>query len=144
MKRRAHRSLRSVLTEVTAKNPKTQKKRGEEAWAGKAPHGCSQVVRIMSGNPLHKFFSEMFLRLPRWCYSGCMKRIVRNKATRAYLSSEGEWVSDFRLAANFTSVEAAFSAVRSFAAKDVEYVLVIGQQPSDYDVAVSFFPSPWK
>jgi hypothetical protein len=70
-----------------------------------------------------------------------MKSIVRNKATRAYLSSEGKWVDDFQLAEDFKNADGAIAAVQKIAARDVELVLVMGQSPSDYDVAVSMFSS---
>ena len=66
-----------------------------------------------------------------------VKHFVRNKATRAYLSAEGTWVDDSRLAQDFQDVKSAFRTVDKLKVRDVELVLVMGQTPSDaYDITL--------
>lgn len=69
-----------------------------------------------------------------------MKHIVRSKATRAYLSTDGKWVPDCRLARDFRSVELVISEVQRLMLRDVELVLLMGEQPSEYDVTLGLFP----
>lgn len=67
-----------------------------------------------------------------------VKRVIRNKATHAYLSVEGNWVADVRCARDFEDTMAAFRAVHSLKVNDVELVLMMGQVPSaTYDITLS-------
>lgn len=66
-----------------------------------------------------------------------VKHFVRNKATRAYLSAEGTWVEDCRLAQDFQDVKSAFRTVDRLKVKGVELVLMMGQVPSEaYDITL--------
>lgn len=69
-----------------------------------------------------------------------VKRIVRNKTTREFLSADGKWVADCRLAQDFRSMELIIWEVQRLMLKDVELVLLMGEQPSDYDVTLGLFP----
>ncbi len=66
-----------------------------------------------------------------------MKRVIRNRATRAYLTPEGQW-GDFRLAKHFGDVqEAMFTCHRQQLLDAVEMVLVMGQEPNEeFDIAL--------
>jgi len=69
-----------------------------------------------------------------------MKRIVRHKTTRQYLSDDGTWATHYRSARDFENVESAIFEVQKLKLKNVELVLVMGKTPSDkYDVSLSFF-----
>ena len=66
-----------------------------------------------------------------------MKHVVRDKTTRAYLSSEGKWVDDCLLAQDFQDVKSAFRTVDKLKLKNAELVLMMGQTPSEaYDVTL--------
>ena len=59
-----------------------------------------------------------------------MKRIIRNRATREYLSAGGEWVRDFGCARDFEDAESAVLDVQDRHLEDTEFVLVMGAEPS--------------
>ena len=66
-----------------------------------------------------------------------VKRMIRNKATHAYLSAEGHWVGDYRLAQDFENTMSVFRAVGGLKVKDLELVLMIGPGPSEaYDITL--------
>lgn len=73
--------------------------------------------------------------------SGPLKHTIRSKATRTYLSADGKWVSDCRLAQDFQTPAVAISEVRKLKLRDVELVLLMGQQGSEYDVVLPMLPS---
>jgi hypothetical protein len=66
-----------------------------------------------------------------------VNRIIRKKGTRAYLSADGEWAADYRVAQGFESMECVLSAMEKHKLMDVELVMVMGENPcEDYDVAL--------
>jgi hypothetical protein len=66
-----------------------------------------------------------------------MKRLVRNKLTRAFLKTDGGWAADFHSAENFADVKSVMEACQSHGLANVELVLVMGSEPSAYyDIAL--------
>lgn len=65
-----------------------------------------------------------------------VKRVIRRKGGGVYLSADGKWVADSRLAQDFANAEMALSAVQGLRLQNVELVLLIGEQPSEYDIAL--------
>lgn len=64
-----------------------------------------------------------------------MKRVVRNKITRAFLDANGGWADDFESARRFEDVKSVMEACAEHGLTDVELVLVMGSQPSaEYDI----------
>ena len=70
-----------------------------------------------------------------------LKRLIRNRATRAYLTADGDW-GDFPLAEDFSDVHDALLACQKHGIMEVvDMVLIMGEKPSDnYDVASSLLP----
>lgn len=69
-----------------------------------------------------------------------MKRLIRNRATDAYLMTDGQW-GDFAAAELFPNIPAALVAWQERGMQGaVEIVLVMGDTPNElYDVALSLF-----
>lgn len=64
-----------------------------------------------------------------------MKRVIRNKLTRAYLTADGGWTLDFGLAHDFKDVGSALRASKRHQTTELELVLVMGASPSpQYDI----------
>lgn len=66
-----------------------------------------------------------------------MKRLLRNKVSRAFLDADGGWVADFRAARSFQDVKSVVEACQEHELSNVELLLVMGTQPSaEYDIAL--------
>lgn len=69
-----------------------------------------------------------------------VKHLVQNKATRAYLTGDGKWEYDYRLAQDFNNMQAAMHACLRHRIADADLLLMIGDRPSQtYDVALPLF-----
>ena len=55
---------------------------------------------------------------------------------------EGTWTRNFDMAENFRDIEAALNAVQHLKLEGVEYVLMMGDAPSIYDVSMPFVLNP--
>jgi hypothetical protein len=72
-----------------------------------------------------------------------MKRIVRDKATRAYLSADGKWASDHQVAQEFPNMNSVWSVIQKQRLTGVELVLVVGESRSDdYDIVLPLVSWP--
>ena len=71
-------------------------------------------------------------------HSPLMKRLIRNRATREYLTADGQW-GDFQFAKDFADAQSALITCRGCGITEtVEMVLTIGEAPcSGVDVAIS-------
>ena len=66
-----------------------------------------------------------------------MKRVIRNKKTRQFLAKDGRWTSDHTAAMVFANVKAVEAIYEAQSLKNVEEVLMVGDEPSArYDVIV--------
>jgi hypothetical protein len=65
-----------------------------------------------------------------------MKRMIRNRANKAFLAEGGNWTSDYRCAQAFTTYEDARKALANQKVKDVEWYYMFGDEPSEYDFTV--------
>ena len=72
-----------------------------------------------------------------------LKRIIRNRATRAFLAGDGSWTKDLSRALVFPNMEALVQEAEERALKDVELILVMGETLSkDYDIIMPLRPPP--
>ena len=72
-----------------------------------------------------------------------LKRIIRNRATRAFLAGDGTWTKDLGRALAFPNMEALVQEAEERALKDVELLLVMGDTLSkDYDIAMPLRAPP--
>lgn len=72
-----------------------------------------------------------------------LKRIIRNRATRAFLAEDGSWTKDLSRAQVFPNMEALVQEAQERALKDVELMLVMGETLSkDYDIIMPLRPPP--
>jgi hypothetical protein len=66
-----------------------------------------------------------------------MKRLIRNKKTQQYLTSNGTWTADHRAAMFFASGKAAQATWLAQGLQDSEEILILGDEPSaQYDIIV--------
>jgi hypothetical protein len=66
-----------------------------------------------------------------------MKKLIRNKATGAFLAEGGDWTTDCRRAQIFPTTEEVRGAVLKHALKDVELYYLFGAEPTAYDFTIS-------
>jgi hypothetical protein len=72
-----------------------------------------------------------------------LKRVIRNRATRAFLAEDGTWTKDLGQAQEFPNMEALVQEAQRRALKDVELMLVMGETLSkDYDIVMPLRPPP--
>jgi hypothetical protein len=72
-----------------------------------------------------------------------LKRVIRSRATRAFLAGDGTWTKDLSRAVAFPNMEAVVQEAQELALKDVELLLVMGETLSkDYDIAMPLRPPP--
>ena len=64
-----------------------------------------------------------------------LKKVIRNKATRAFFSA-GNWTTDIEAAEKFTDMVSVLQVQKQYQITDAEVVLLMGEQPSMYDVAI--------
>jgi hypothetical protein len=67
-----------------------------------------------------------------------IRKLVRNKATKAFLTAGADWTTDPSGAIVFPSTEAARAAVRTHQISGAELFYQFGEAPSKYDFALSF------
>ena len=64
-----------------------------------------------------------------------MKRVIRSWVTELYLTPDGTWTKDAKMAQQFDDTAAAIAAVQRYYLHDCELVLQMGPEPSaQYDV----------
>ena len=66
-----------------------------------------------------------------------MKKVIRHKTTRAFFTA-GDWTKDFEEAEKFFDMPSLLKAQEKYNLSDVEIVLLMKEQPSQYDVVLSF------
>jgi hypothetical protein len=66
-----------------------------------------------------------------------IRKLVRSRATRAFLKAEGDWTTDPGSATVFPSTEAAREVVRKHSITDAELYYQFGEKPSQYDFGLS-------
>jgi CheY-like chemotaxis protein len=66
-----------------------------------------------------------------------MRKLVQNKATKAFLTPDGGWTGDWRLAQVFPTSEAAREAVLEYKVSGVELYYLFGEETSNYDFSIS-------
>jgi DNA-binding response OmpR family regulator len=66
-----------------------------------------------------------------------MRKLVQNKATKAFLTESGEWTKDLRSAKVFPTTEEARSAVLDHKLKNVELYYLFSEEVSRYDFTIS-------
>jgi hypothetical protein len=62
-----------------------------------------------------------------------MKRVIRKRGSLLYLGSNGEWTTDLCLAITFENVSSALWYWETNCAADAEYVVIMGNSPSEED-----------
>jgi hypothetical protein len=65
-----------------------------------------------------------------------VKRLIRDVSTGKFLTSDGAWSGDALKALDFSGLTTAIAARDNFDLKHVEYVLLVGEAPSAYDVTI--------
>ena len=63
-----------------------------------------------------------------------MKRLIRSKADGKYFDGRGRWSDEATRALCFEDSFAAFKAAKKHHLANVELVLMMGEEPSSYDV----------
>lgn len=72
-----------------------------------------------------------------------LKRVIRNRASRAFLAEDGSWTKDLGQAQSFPNMEALVQEAQERALKDVELMLVMGETLSkEYDIVMPLRPPP--
>ena len=70
-----------------------------------------------------------------------MTKLIRNRATKAFLMTGGKWTLDHQLAQQFQDAAAAYEAANRFHLTDAELYYLIGEAPSNYDISIPIIPS---
>jgi hypothetical protein len=66
-----------------------------------------------------------------------MRRVIRNKITRAFLKADGGWAADFHSAHTFPDTQSAMAACAQHRVSGAELLLIMGLEPcADYDIAL--------
>ena len=65
-----------------------------------------------------------------------MKRLIRDKRTKKFLTSEGTWTADVSKAQDFATMRSVIKAEQKFNLTGVELLLLMEAKPSSYDVAL--------
>jgi hypothetical protein len=67
-----------------------------------------------------------------------MSKLIRSKRTKSFLTPAGEWTTEVRKAAHFSSHTLAHAAMHHFQLRDVElYYLFLEDAVSRYDFTIS-------
>ena len=66
-----------------------------------------------------------------------IRKFVRSRATRAFLTAGGDWTTDPSTATVFPSTEAAREIVLKHRITDAELYYQFGEKPSQYDFTLS-------
>jgi hypothetical protein len=65
-----------------------------------------------------------------------VKRLLRNKLTRQFLTSGGVWTNDISSAESFADIRSVVTARQKLDLENVELLYLMGETPSDYDVII--------
>lgn len=65
-----------------------------------------------------------------------MKRVIRNKADGKYFQGDGAWSDQLSQAVCFEDFLSAVKAAKEHKLASVELVLMMGEEPSAYDIAM--------
>ena len=71
-----------------------------------------------------------------------MKRLIRNKLTQEYFRRDGSWTKDPAAASEFQDIRSIVRAEHEHQLQNVELVLLMGDKPDKYDIALSL--GSWK
>jgi hypothetical protein len=71
-----------------------------------------------------------------------MKRLIRDKGTKQFLTKEGSWTADISAAEDFGNAELAIAAKYNHNLNAVELVMMMEEQPSTYDVVLPLGSAP--
>jgi hypothetical protein len=67
-----------------------------------------------------------------------MRKLIRSKATKTFLTTDGQWTDQVQKAAHFPEQSEARAAVQKFKLFDVEFYYSFSEHAtSDYDFALS-------
>lgn len=70
-----------------------------------------------------------------------MRKLIRNKATKAFLMNGGEWTTDPEFAQQFRDAAAAYEAANHLHLTDAEFYYLIGETPSEHDITIPIISS---
>ena len=65
-----------------------------------------------------------------------MTRLLRNKLTKEYFRRDGTWTKDTAAAREFQDIRSVVKAEQEHQLQNIELVLLMGDQPSTYDVVL--------
>jgi len=62
-------------------------------------------------------------------------RVIRHRSTRAFFAA-GDWTPDYEIADKFSDTFSVLKAHQQHKLANVELVLVLGAEPTSYDIAL--------
>ena len=65
-----------------------------------------------------------------------VKRLIRNKQSKKFLTADGSWTTDFSAAEDFGNIELAIKAEQKLNLNGVELLMVMEDKPSRYDIVL--------
>jgi hypothetical protein len=65
-----------------------------------------------------------------------MRRLIKDRKSGQLLGPDGVWLSDFASAVNFADIREVLAAKQKFKLSDVSLVIMMQDEPSNYDVSV--------
>ena len=65
-----------------------------------------------------------------------MKRLIRDKRTKKFLTKEGTWTTDASAAEDFGNISSVIRAEQKHNLNGVELLMVMEEKPSSYDVVL--------
>jgi len=66
-----------------------------------------------------------------------MRRLLRDKVSKVYLSKDGTWTPHFSLAKEFQNTPSLIQVATGCAHRNLEMVLMMEDTPSDFDVVLA-------
>ena len=71
-----------------------------------------------------------------------MKRLIRSKRNRKFLAPDGSWTKDTSAALAFSDIRAVVKARQEHRLENIELLLLMEDQPSQYDIVLPLGPAP--
>jgi len=65
-----------------------------------------------------------------------LKRLIRDKSTGLFLTPDGSWSEDISKALDFSATAAASLEKQRLGLVNVEIVMMMGDEPGNYDVTI--------
>ena len=65
-----------------------------------------------------------------------MKRLIRDKRTKKFLTVTGSWTTDVSAAEDFGNIELVIRDEQHHSLTDVELLMVLEDEPSSYDIVL--------